>query len=295
MRGQFDLLIQICINGLAAGAMYSLVAVGYSLVYGVLRFINFAHAASVAIGAYAFLTLTTYLGMPIVLAFLLASCLAGLFGWTLEKVAYHPLRRSSSLTPLLSGIAIAILVENVLALAFGPAPYRLSRASESDAIQLLGRYSILRVHLYMLASAGIAAMLLLIMLRYSSLGRRIRATAENPELAKVRGIDTDNTISLVFVIGSFLAGVAGILIAYETQVSPQIGFLPSIKGFIAALVGGLGSVGGTMIAGLLLGFFENVLVWQLPTVYKDSIAFVVLIGFLLFKPSGLFPNKWKRF
>jgi branched-chain amino acid transport system permease protein len=147
----------------------------------------------------------------------------------------------------------------------------------------------------MLASAIVAATLLQVGLRYSSLGRKIRATAENLELAKVRGIDTDRTISIVFMIGSSLAAVAGIMIAYESQVTPQIGFLPGMKGFITALVGGLGNIGGTMIAGLILGVVENVMIWKLPTVYKDAIAFLIMIGFLLFRPQGLFPNKWKRF
>src|ERR1051325_9008848 len=140
MRETIDLLIQICLNGLAAGAIYGLVAVGYSLVYGVLRFINFAHSASIAIGAYSYLTLITYFKLPIILAFLISLSITGCFGFVLERLAYRPLRHSSVLAPLLSGIAIAIIVENIIALGFGPAPYRVAQSDEVRAIQLLGRY-----------------------------------------------------------------------------------------------------------------------------------------------------------
>jgi len=295
MRTQLDLLVQICLNGLAAGAKYSMVAVGYSLVFGVLRFINFAHAASIAVGAYAYLTFTFYLKLPLLLAFFSTLIVAGLFGWALEKIAYRPLRSSSPLAPLLTGIAIAILIENLLALGFGPTPYRLNQSGEIRAIQILGRYSILSIHLYMLLFAMMSAVAIQLGLRFTRLGCEIRATVENLELAKVRGIDTDRVIAIVFVIGSVLAATAGIFIAYETQVYPQIGVAPSLKGFIAALAGGLGNIGGTMIAGVLLGLIENISIWQLPTVYKEAIALILLLTFLLLKPSGLFPNKWGRF
>lgn len=294
MNGKIDLLVQIGLDGLAAGAAYSLVAVGYSLIFGVLRFINFAHAASIAVGAYAYLTFTAYLRLPLLLASVLTVIVAGFFGWVLEKVAYCPLRGSSPLAPLLSGIAIAILIENLLALGFGPTPYRLTQSSGVRAVQIFQRYSILPIHLYMLLFAVVSGVLIQVGLRFTRIGREIRATAENQELAKVRGVDTERAIATVFVFSSALAAITGIFIGHETQVYPQIGVLPSLKGFIAALVGGLGNTGGAMIAGVLLGLIEHISIWQLPTVYKDAVAFVLLLVFLLLKPGGLFPNRWTR-
>lgn len=290
-----ELFIQICLNGLAAGAVYSLVAAGYSLVYGVLRFINFAHAASIAVGGYVFLVFTSYLGLRFGISFILALILTGGFGLIVNRIAYYPLRRTAPLFPLLSGIAFLIVVENLIVLIFGPDPYRFSSLPWFSTTLVFDKYSLSSIHLWMLVAAGLSGITLHFLLRYTAYGRMIRAAAENQELAQTRGIDTESVIAKVFFASSILAAVAGIFIAYETQLYPQIGALPSLKGFVAALIGGLGNISGAIIAGLFLGLLENILIIGLPTVYKDGITFVVMILFLLVKPEGLFPNLSKRY
>lgn len=290
-----ELFIQICLNGLAAGAVYSLVAAGYSLVYGVLRFINFAHAASIAAGGYIFLVFISYLGLPFEISFILALILTGSFGLAVNRMAYYPLRRSAPLFPLLSGIAFLIVVENLLVLIFGPDPYRFPPLSLFTPTLVFDKYSLPSIHLWMLVAAILSGIALQFLLRHTAYGRMIRAVAENQELAQVRGIDAESVIAKVFFVSSMLAAVAGIFIAYETQLYPQIGALPSLKGFVAALIGGLGNVTGAIIAGLFLGLLENILIIGLPTVYKDGITFVVMIIFLLVKPEGLFPNVLRRY
>lgn len=290
-----DLTIQIFLNGIAAGALYGLVAVGYSLVYGLLRFINFAHAASIAIGAYVFLVLHIWLELPSIIAVCISLPIAGVFGILVNLIAYYPFRQSSLLYPLLTGFALSIIVENTLALIFGPAPFRVTQDISGSSVQLFQRYFFPTINIYMLLAAMIAGISIHVGMTRTAYGRAIRATAENMELAKIRGVRTEIMISIVFFLSSSLAGLAGILIAYDSQLSPQIGTLPSLKGFVAALVGGLGNFTGALIAALFLGLFENLMIIYLPSVYKDASALAVLIIFLAFRPHGLFPSVTQRY
>lgn len=293
-------LTQQLINGLSLGAIYALIAIGYTMVYGIIGMINFAHGEIYMIGSYIGLVTLTAIGvqagypLPLLLgaALIVSVLVTGLYGWTVERVAYRPLRGGPRLVPLISAIGMSIFLQNYVQLGQGsrdmPVPVLISGAIEfrmgSDFAVTLpySRMIIVGVTLLLMVS-------LTLFIARSRLGRACRACAEDIGMANLLGIDTNRVISFTFVLGAMLAAVGGVLIALTIgKLNPYIGFLAGIKAFTAAVLGGIGSIPGAMLGGVLLGLAETFAAGYWPAEYKDVVSFALLVLILLFRPTGLF-------
>lgn len=293
-----DQLVQHLINGLTLGAIYALIALGYTMVYGILKFINFAHGEILMMGTYAGLycfgalvggggtgwTQTALFGVAIIAGMTVSAAL----GVAVERIAYKPLRKAPRLAPLLSAIGVSIILMNLAALFFGTEPKRFEYPFDNTAFDFAG--IAITPHQLMVLGVSLTLMIALkLFIDKSRLGKAMRATSENQDVAALMGINVNLIISLTFAIGSALAAVAGILTALEYKVYPTMGTMAGLKAFIAAVVGGIGNITGAMIGGVILGVLETfgVVVFGIPQGLKDTIAFSLLIIILLAKPAGL--------
>lgn len=286
---------QALANGFAAGSSFALVAIGFALIYWAAGFFHFAHGAIITVGAYAAYTFVTLLGWSPILGVPLAISVAMLVGAGIEICAYRPLRRSgaSSSILLLASLGLFVAVQNVLSVLFGDVTLTLRAGPAGEAFQILGA----RVTWVQLDTAVIATALALLVwvgVRFTRAGCMIRAVATDSDLARAVGIPTDLTFVAVLAVGSMLAGAAGILIAYDTGLTPMMGFNALLMGFVAAIVGGVQSIIGVFLAGLLVGGLRHLGVWKLPTQWQDAIVFAVLILFLLLRPQGIFGRSLSR-
>lgn len=292
-------IFQHLINGLTLGGIYALIALGYTMVYGILKFINFAHGDILMLGAYiglfAFNALRgkTEMGpwwvISFFLAMLLSMVLSALLGVLIERVAYKPLRkRGSRLAPLLSAIGVSFILSNGAAWAFGTHSRKLDYPF-NNAPLTFGGVAITPHQIMVLVVAVVMMLSLKIFVDKTRLGKAMRATSLDSQTAKLMGINADLIISLTFGIGSALAACGGMLVALDYKVYASMGTMIGLKAFVAAVVGGIGNITGAMLGGFLLGLLETfgVAVLHIPVGYKDSIAFAVLIIILLIKPEGL--------
>jgi len=291
--------IQQIINGLTLGSIYALIAIGYTMVYGIIGMINFAHGEIYMIGAYVgvlVLTALTLLGLqsvPLMLLLTLAVSIlvTSAYGWTVERLAYRPLRGSPRLVPLISAIGMSIFLQNYVMLGQGARDISMQpliaggwRFGPEGGFQVYLSY----MQVLIAAATVIFMALLTLYISRSRLGRACRACAEDREMANLLGIDTDRVISLTFVLGAALAAVAGVLVGlYYGKVNPFIGYVAGIKAFTAAVLGGIGSIPGAMLGGIVLGLTESFASAYLSTQYKDVVAFGLLVLVLLFRPTGL--------
>jgi branched-chain amino acid transport system permease protein len=299
---ELHILSQQLVNGLVLGSLYGLIAVGYTMVYGVLGMINFAHGEVYMISAYATgiaLSVLSFFGIHAVLPLLLITLvcvmfLTGIYGWVIERVAYRPLRGSPKLSLLISAIGVSLFLQAYVQLAQGPNPqgiepvlpgaFRLVLGQREDHfVQVTYVQSLIVV--IALASMGLLSWII----ARTSLGRACRATQQDPRMATLLGINTDRVISTVFVIGAVLASITGVLVTINYgSFDFSIGFVVGVKAFTAAVLGGIGSLPGALVGGLLLGLLESVFSGYVSSDYKDVFAFSVLIVVLVFRPSGLF-------
>ena len=286
-------------NGLSLGAIYALIAIGYTMVYGIIGMINFAHGEIYMIGAYVGLvTLTavgTQSGMPVYLIvavmLVVAMAVTGAYGFTVERVAYRPLRGSPRLVALISAIGMSIFLQNWVALGQGArdmaVPNILSGAVQfhmGTNFDVMVPYS--RIMIIVVTVVLMIALSLFI--KYSRMGRASRACSQDMHMANLLGIDTNKVISFTFVLGAMLAAVGGVLIALTIgKLNPFIGFIVGIKAFTAAVLGGIGSIPGAMLGGALLGLVETFAAAYISSQYKDIVAFLLLVLILLFRPTGL--------
>ena len=287
-----DLLtfVQQLINGLSLGSLYALIAIGYTMVYGILRLINFAHGDLLMVAAYVGVMGVGLFAWPWPVAFGLAIAVTGLMGVLLERGAYRPLRRAPRISLLISAIAVSFLLENLALVIYGgrAKPFPVPEAF-SGAVSLGGLYIPRLSFLIPLATAVFLAGLFYIVYRTQT-GRAMRAIARDLEMTGLMGIDVNRIIAFTFLLGSLLAGAGGVLWAMKyPQVNPFMGILPGLKAFIAAVLGGIGNVGGAVLGGLLLGMLEIMIVAFFPSWagYRDAVAFVLLIILLLARPTGL--------
>ena len=343
-----EIAIQLILNSIIAGGIYALIALGYTLVYGVLKFINFAHGEIFMIGGYTayaasvslpektalsfawFMSIifTIFLmyhfprfsflqkkkawhyllgaavlfliakllsyplyylnitALPLWISALLAIIVCCSLGYVIEKIGYKKMRNKGRLSPLITAIGFSIVLQALALLIFGGDIHSFPQNFQTS-ITFLG--ASITPHQVIIIFTSLFMMLLLhLFLKYTKYGKAMRAVTDNMNLAQLVGINQDKLISLVFVIGSGLAAVAGILIGIEQNLNPTMGVLPGIKAFTAAVVGGIGNVYGALLGGYFIGFAENIGVWFIPSGYKDAIAFAILLLMLLFKPSGFF-------
>jgi branched-chain amino acid transport system permease protein len=283
-------LTQQLVNGLSLGAVYALIAIGYTMVYGIIGMINFAHGDIYMIGAYVGLVAMTAIGVQAGYP-LVSVMVTGLFGWTVERVAYRPLRGGPRLVPLISAIGMSIFLQNYVQLGQGSrdmsVPVLISGALE---FQMGGEFTV-TIPYSRLLIMGVTLLLMVALTLFiarSRMGRACRACAEDMGMANLLGIDTNRVISFTFVLGAMLAAVGGVLIALSIgKLNPYIGFIVGIKAFTAAVLGGIGSIPGAMLGGVLLGLAETFAAGYLPSEYKDVVSFGLLVLILLFRPTGL--------
>jgi branched-chain amino acid transport system permease protein len=279
--------LQIFIYGLVTGANYALVAVGYTLVYGILKFINFAHGDVAMVGSFLALTAIGAMGFGLPAAIGVAIVGCAVLGMVIERVAYRPLRRAGRLTPLLTAIGVSLLLENLVELVFGANIRTFQAPPYLSGTVAVGGAFITAVQLAIFAATAASVVFLAWFLGRTSLGRQIRATADNFELAVAMGVPTDRVILAVFALGSALAGLAGVLFGMETTVTPTMGVSLGISAFGAVVLGGIGSVPGAVLGALVLGIAENVGAWFLGGSWSDGIGIAVLALTLLVRPQGL--------
>ncbi len=297
-----DIFLQQLINGLVLGSIYALVALGYTMVYGILGLINFAHGevvmigAMVALAAIHALTGTALPGPIIVLMGLLIAIPACmLLGYGIERVAYRPLRHAPRLAPLITAIGVSIILQNIAMIIWGRQYISFPPLLPTDAYTVAGAsITLLQIFIFLLAVAIMAGLIFLV--KRTRLGRAMRATAQNPEVAGLMGVNVNAVISTTFIIGSALAAVAGLMVgAYYGLAHYYMGFLLGLKAFSAAVLGGIGNIGGAVLGGLLLGVIESLGAGYIGPLtggflgshYQDVFAFFVLILVLVFRPSGL--------
>lgn len=274
------------LNGLTLGSTYSLIALGYTMVYGILELINFAHSEIYMIGAFLGLIMVTVYKLPFPLALLITMAGSCLLGITIEKVAYKPLRKSTRIAPLISAIGVSIFLQNAVLMLAGPQARSFPAGINITTLNL-GPFRISSLQLLILLVSIILMIGLHFLIQKTKLGQAMRATAQDKEAAQLMGIKIDQVISFTFAIGSALGGAAGVLVGvYFDSVDPMMGFFPGLKGFVAAVLGGIGSIPGAMLGGLILGLVEMLGAVYMSR-YKDAIAFAVLIFILLLKPTGL--------
>ncbi|MBS6437332.1 MULTISPECIES: ABC transporter permease subunit [Pantoea] len=291
-------LLQQLINGLTLGAVYGLIAIGYTMVYGIIGMINFAHGEVYMISAYLCaigLALLSFFGVhsfPLLIfgTLLFTVVVTAVYGWTIERIAYRPLRHSTRLAPLISAIGMSLILQNYVQLSQGPnqqgVPTLLTGVLrvEFDG----GLVQITWTKLFILAAAFCGMALLTWIIQYTRLGRICRAVQQDRRMAAILGINTDRVISLVFVIGAAMAGLAGVLVTMNYGTFDfYAGFIIGIKAFTAAVLGGIGSLPGAMLGGLLLGVAEAQFAGLVNSDYKDVFSFALLAVILIFRPQGL--------
>lgn len=284
-----DVIPQLLVNGVIAGGTYALAAIGYTMVYGILKFINFAHGSVAMTGAYIVFVLTlSALNVPFVVAFFLSMVLTAIVGILIEKSAYKPLRNAPKLAPLTTAIAVSFVLDAAVMILVGT---DIKTYSVEYDILTIGSVFITSVQVIIIFASLFFMGCLYALLTYTKLGKAIRAVADNINLAEIAGINTDTTISAVFAIGSALAAASGSLIGLDSNLQPTMGFIITVKAFAAVVLGGLGNVYGAIVGAFIIGIVENIGVWYIPPVWKDSIAYGILILVLLFRPSGIFGSK----
>jgi branched-chain amino acid transport system permease protein len=284
------LFLQHLANALALGSLYALIAIGYTMVYGILRLINFAHGDVFMLGAYLAFYGTALFLLPWWATFLLAIAVTAALGVGLERVAYRPLRDSPRISVMISAIGASFLIENVAIVLFGGRPKGVAVPAVMDAPIRLGHVSVVSVSLVIPLATFLILGVLLWVVGKTRTGMAMRAVSTDLDAARLQAIDVNRIISFTFGAGSLLAAFGGILWSYKyPQLNPLMGVMPGLKCFIAAVIGGIGNIQGAVLGGFLLGLVELMAIAFLPTLtgYRDAFAFVLLILVLLVKPSGL--------
>ncbi|MBR9936168.1 branched-chain amino acid ABC transporter permease [Oscillospiraceae bacterium Marseille-Q3528] len=286
-------LLEQLINGLSTGSIYALIALGYTMVYGIAKMINFAHGDIIMVGAYALYVAVLTLHVPVIPAVLITIAVCAVLGITVEKVAYKPLRKAPPLAVLITAIGVSYLLQNLALLIFNATPIPFQSVIKVPSVKI-GGLTISGITLVTMAIMLISMILLTLFINKTKAGSAMRAVSEDKGAAELMGINVNQTISMTFAIGSALAAVAGILYICQYQsLRPTLGALPGIKAFVAAVLGGIGSVPGAMLGGILLGVIESLGKAYISTELSDAIVFGVLVVVLLVKPSGLLGKRKK--
>ena len=276
------------INGLSLGSIYAIIALGYTMVYGIAKMLNFAHGDVIMIGAYIAFCGLQYWGIPPVLAILLAMVFCTVLGVTIEGFAYRPLRQATSLAVLITAIGMSYLLQNIALMIWGANPKSFPTTFINGSNFRLGQLNISSATLFTIAANVIIMVTLTLFTSRTKLGKAMRCVSEDRGAAELMGINVNRTISLTFAIGSALAAIAGVLLCSSYPIlQPTTGSMPGIKAFTAAVFGGIGSIPGAMLGGILLGVIEIFGKAYISTELGDAIVFAVLIIVLLFKPAGL--------
>ena len=287
------IFISNLISGIRLGSIYAIIALGYTMVYGIAKMLNFAHGDVIMIGAYSAFVALYRANLPLPIALIISIIICTLLGVIIERLAYKPLRQASSLAVLITAIGVSYFLQNLALLIWGSAAKIFPTILDYGSINLFNGQLKLSYQMLITITVCIVIMILLnLFIKKTKIGKAMRACSEDKEAAALMGINVDNIISLTFAIGSGLAAIAAILLcaAYPT-VTPTLGSMPGIKAFTAAVIGGIGSIPGALLGGLLLGVIEIIVKAYGLSELTDAIAFGVLILVLLFKPTGLLGKK----
>ena len=286
---------QILLNGIISGSIYALIALGFAIIYKTVRFFHFAHGIVYTAGAYFAYSLSISLGINVILSFFLASSFSAILGIAIDRFIYLPLRKNNAppLVFLIASFGVFILIQNLLQLIYGAQILTLRTGVIKEGHQFLGAV-ITDIQILILAVSCWLLVMLWFVVERTKMGKAIRAVADDPVGASVAGIYSERVILYAFGIGSALAGAAGILISYETNIEPTMGMNAILKGIIASLIGGVGNVPGAMLGGFFLGIIENLGIWKIQAGWKDTISFAILIVFLLFRPEGILGKRSSR-
>ena len=281
------------VNGLGIGSVYAIIALGYTMVYGIAKMLNFAHGDIIMVGAYICFCAMNYLGLNSILSVLLSVVVCTLLGIVIERIAYKPLRDAPSLDVLITAIGVSYFLQNAALLIWSSNPKSFTSVIDLPAVSLFGgELTISATTLVTIAVCIVIMVVLVLFINKTSTGRAMRACSEDRDAARLMGVNVNRTISITFAIGSGLAAIAGVLMcsAYPT-LQPTTGSMPGIKAFTAAVFGGIGSIPGAFIGGLLLGIIEIFAKAYIGTELSDAIVFGVLIIVLLIKPTGILGKK----
>lgn len=284
-----DILPQLILNSIIAGAIYSLVALGFNLIYSTAKFFDLGYGVLTAVGGYAVFFLTKSLGANLYFSVIAGLLVAGFVGFVVEKFVYRPLRKrkSSSMTLLVAALGVFTALQALIAILFSSQFQTLSLdAGSSRTFEIFGGV-ITEVQLIILLVGFVVMLGLSLLLKKTIFGKAVRAISDDEEVSKIVGLNTEKIMGFVFFIGAAIAGLAGILVGFDTGIEPTMGMSLLLKGVIASIIGGIGNIYGGVIGAFLLGFVENFGIWQISGEWKDAIAFGLLIIFLLFRPQGL--------
>ena len=281
--------LQYLINGISIGAVYAIIALGYTMVYGIAKMLNFAHGDVIMVGAYVSYCVTSYLGLPAVVSVIVAAAACTILGIIIEGLAYKPLRGVPSLAVLITAIGVSYFLQNAAQLIFGSAPKNFTSIVTMKPLSLFdGRVTVTGEVIVTIVASVIIMVALTLFTGKTRMGKAMRAVSEDRDAAQLMGINVNQTISMTFAIGSALAAVAGVLLCSTVPtLMPTTGSMPGIRAFTAAVLGGIGSIPGAMLGGFLLGVIETFSKAYLSTQFSDAIVFLVLIVILLVKPAGL--------
>ena len=284
-----ELLIQQLVNGLAVGSIYALIALGYTMVYGTIKLINFAHGDVYMMGAFIGYFAVMVLKLNVFLALLVAMVACAILGVVIERVAYKPLRKSTRVAALITAIGVSYLLENVMSYFFGAESRPFPSDFGTETFTLFGDVSVNGKQILIFGITVLLMALLQFIVRYTKMGKAMRAVAVDEQAAQLMGIDVDGVISFTFALGSALAGIAGVLVGiYYNTISTTMGITVGLKAFVAAVLGGIGSIPGAMVGGYLIGLLETMVSFFGYSPYRDGVVYFLLFIILIVLPAGLF-------
>lgn len=287
--------LQQMINGLSLGSIYALIALGYTMVYGIIKLINFAHGDIYMLGAFTAFYATTFFHLNFFVALVVAMVLCGVLGVVIERIAYKPLRHATRITALITAMGVSYVLEYTTQYFAGSDVKTFPTDLLENTAFSLGGVRITMMQIYIFVITIILMVLLTYIVNKTKMGRAMRAVSVDEDAAKLMGINVDTTISFTFFLGSCLAGVAGVLVGvYYNSINPLMGMTPGLKAFIAAVFGGIGNIPGAMIGGLFIGIAETLVTAYGSSLYKDAIVYVILILVLILKPDGLLGKNVKE-
>ena len=286
---------ELLLNAILLGSIYILIAVSFSLIYHITSFFHFAHAVVFTSGAYFTYLFHKLFGFPIFIAIPIAVALAALLGCGMEAGVYKPLRRreASPMVLLLASLGMYIVLQNVISMVFGDDTKSIRSGVVREGLPIFGA-RITPIQIVIICTSIVLVVLVALWLKKSRMGKAMRAVANDAELAQISGIDSDRVILWTFGVGSALAGVAGILVALDVDMTPTMGMNALMMGVVAVIIGGVGSIPGVAMGALLLGLAQHLGVWKISSQWQDAIAFIILFVFLLFRPQGFLGRKVKK-
>ena len=287
-------LVQQLINGISLGSIYALIALGYTIIYGIIKLINFAHGDIYMVGAYIGFLAITRCGLGVVTALLISMVVTGLLGMLVEKLAYKPLRNAPRISVLITAIGVSFFLEYTSMYFVSPTP-RTFPATFDNVVFNIGSFVVNGQQLLIFGITFVLMVLLTYIVQKTKTGKAMRAASFDVETAQLMGIDSNRIISLTFGIGSSLAAAAGVLVGiYYNSIDPLMGIMPGLKAFVAAVLGGIGILPGAVVGGLILGVIEALVAGFISSTFRDAAAFAILILVLLFRPTGLFGKNTKE-